>query len=249
MKQAKLIHGDKYDYTESVYSGAFVKVRIWCNNHCGFFEQTAGGHLSNGGCNQCGRKQGYIKATLTFEDFLSRAVKAHDDKYSYENVRYVYNHIPVQVTCKTHGDFPISPSNLFLGKGCPECATYGYNKSKPGSIYVMVYGDVTKVGVTNREVGVRLAEVSKSSGKGFGILFEYLSEDGCLPLSTEWALKIFLNSEYAGVEEIYDGYTESFVGVDRTELISYIKQHILNLESQNDNYRPVHESGPTTLKN
>jgi len=50
--KAKLVHGDKYDYSKTAYTFAKEKVTITCPSH-GEFEQLASGHLSGYGCKHC----------------------------------------------------------------------------------------------------------------------------------------------------------------------------------------------------
>lgn len=46
------VHGDRYDYSLTDYTGAINKVKIICNTH-GEFEQNASSHLSGSGCPSC----------------------------------------------------------------------------------------------------------------------------------------------------------------------------------------------------
>lgn len=50
LEQIKKIHGDKYDYSEVVYTGCFNKIKVKCKT-CGkiFFPQ-ASNHLRGTGC-------------------------------------------------------------------------------------------------------------------------------------------------------------------------------------------------------
>src|SRR5690606_19081413 len=52
IEKARLIHGDKYDYSLVEYKGATVKVKIICPIH-GVFKQNAGDHICNKGCYKC----------------------------------------------------------------------------------------------------------------------------------------------------------------------------------------------------
>ena len=52
LKRAKEIHGDRYDYSESVYTRKKDKLKIICPRH-GAFYQTADGHLVGKGCVEC----------------------------------------------------------------------------------------------------------------------------------------------------------------------------------------------------
>lgn len=51
--KAKLIHGNKYDYSLVNYINMRTKVAILCQKH-GLFLQQAGSHLRGNGCKQCG---------------------------------------------------------------------------------------------------------------------------------------------------------------------------------------------------
>lgn len=53
IKDAKLIHGNLYDYTKVNYKGNKVKVEICCKEH-GYFTQIPHNHLYGKGCNLCG---------------------------------------------------------------------------------------------------------------------------------------------------------------------------------------------------
>ena len=60
-------HGDKYDYSLSIYTAARDKIKIICPYH-GEFEQTAVEHMTNGhGCKKCGliatAKNSYLNAS------------------------------------------------------------------------------------------------------------------------------------------------------------------------------------------
>lgn len=51
------VHGEKYDYSNVVYTGSGDKIIIECGEH-GLFEQTPKAHLTGRGCPKCG-KYGY----------------------------------------------------------------------------------------------------------------------------------------------------------------------------------------------
>lgn len=52
VRKSKEKHGDRYDYTETVYIKSTLKVKIKCYKH-GFFEQRASAHLLGQGCPNC----------------------------------------------------------------------------------------------------------------------------------------------------------------------------------------------------
>ena len=115
IKEAKKVHGDKYDYSKVVYKNSREKVCIICPSH-GEFYQNAYSHLLGVGCPKCsGLKR------LTTEEFVNRAREVHGDKYDYNNVIYKNAYTPVEIFCKVHGYFTQSPSHHSRGSGCPKC--------------------------------------------------------------------------------------------------------------------------------
>ena len=52
INRAKLVHGDKYDYSESVYVNARTNIKIKCKDH-GEFQQKPYNHLGGNGCKWC----------------------------------------------------------------------------------------------------------------------------------------------------------------------------------------------------
>ena len=54
IKKAQIKHGNKYDYSETIYEGAHAKIIIGCRMH-GDFTQTANYHLRGSGCPECAK--------------------------------------------------------------------------------------------------------------------------------------------------------------------------------------------------
>lgn len=56
------------------------------------------------------------------ENFVEKAIKKHGDLYDYSNINYINNTTPIELECKKHGVFSITPQ-YHLQKGyCPVCA-------------------------------------------------------------------------------------------------------------------------------
>lgn len=53
VRKAKSIHGDKYDYSQTIYVNQRTNVKIVCPKH-GVFEQNADSHIRGCGCRLCG---------------------------------------------------------------------------------------------------------------------------------------------------------------------------------------------------
>lgn len=119
--RAKIIHGDKYDYSRVICTGSKDKVEIYCKKHNYTFLQQAGSHLRGCGCPICGREaRASIKTTL--EDFIKRSIEVHGNKYNYSKVDYKGSDEKVCIICNTCGtEFWQSPAKHLSGRGCPNC--------------------------------------------------------------------------------------------------------------------------------
>lgn len=119
IKRANEIHGNKYDYSFTLYVRSTDKVKIKCNIH-GIFEQTPTKHLnSKHGCPSCG---GNIKKDTV--QFIEDAKKIHGDKYDYSLVNYEGNKSKVIIICKSHSkphQFQQTPNCHLTGNGCDKC--------------------------------------------------------------------------------------------------------------------------------
>jgi hypothetical protein len=119
--KSAVIHNNKYDYSNSIYTSYQEKIKIICPIH-GEFNQTPARHISGAGCKKCAISLTAHKKTKTMDDFKKQATKIHKNKYSYDKSVYIANDIPLIITCKKHGDFLKQPnSHLCARQGCPRC--------------------------------------------------------------------------------------------------------------------------------
>lgn len=116
IKRARLVHGDKYDYSKVEYVNKETKVTITCPLH-GDFYQRPGSHLANCGCNKCGE----YRTRLTQDEFILKAKQKHGNRYNYDKVSYVNNKTPVVIICPKHGEVKQKPFNHLAGNGCYKC--------------------------------------------------------------------------------------------------------------------------------
>jgi hypothetical protein len=70
IEKARLVHGDKYNYSKVDYVSRHTKIIIICKIH-GEFEQDAGTHLQGANCYKCSNN-GYSKPSILWLDFLSK---------------------------------------------------------------------------------------------------------------------------------------------------------------------------------
>jgi hypothetical protein len=126
IRRAIGVHGNKFDYKNTVYNKLDEKVSILCPNH-GVFYQNAADHLNGNGCSKCsGNKK------LNISNFISNAKKIHGNKYDYSMVYYVNNKTKIKIKCNIHGIFEQQPNNHISGQGCPYCKNemVSYNNTK-----------------------------------------------------------------------------------------------------------------------
>lgn len=224
INRAKEVHGDKYSYELVEYVNARAKVSITCNVHNWTFEQAPGTHLSGKGCRKCADD---LMASLRRADvshFIEKAVKRHGDRYDYSRVVYKNAKTNVEIVCKEHGAFVQKPDNHWSGQGCPGCGLSGYDSTKRGTLYVLSCGDITKVGITNRDVSLRVKQISKDFGAEFNLVTKFNFSDGlaCSQVETELLRK--LRGVYRNPSHKFDGYSECFLEVDRPSLVNQIKE-------------------------
>lgn len=58
---------------------------------------------------------------LTTEQFITKSIIIHGDKYIYDKVIYQNSHTPVEIICRTHGNFFQKPNGHLSGNGCRKC--------------------------------------------------------------------------------------------------------------------------------
>ena len=131
IEEAKLVHGDKYDYSKVEYVNNKTKVCIICPEH-GEFWQAPIKHLMGGqGCPKCNKKGNIKKENvnlISFKDmtnyqqmFIERSKAKHNNKYDYSKVEYKTTNTKVCIICPEHGEFWQAPHYHLAGRGCPKC--------------------------------------------------------------------------------------------------------------------------------
>jgi hypothetical protein len=126
IERANKIHNNRYDYSLfTKYTNQKTIIDIICPIH-GIFQQKINNHLNGKGCKYCANN---IKKTN--QKFINEANKIHDNLYDYSLSDYIDAKTDINVICRKHGSFFVSPNNHLSKKsGCPIC-----NESK-GELYV-----------------------------------------------------------------------------------------------------------------
>lgn len=128
LEEARKAHGDQYEYSNTVYSGALDKVIITCKAH-GDFEQFPDNHLKGKGCLKCARQQSALDKVMSKEEFLKKANEVWICKYDYTKSNYTGMRNEMIVTCPLHGDFTTKARVHLAGHiSCSNCQHHGYSE-------------------------------------------------------------------------------------------------------------------------
>lgn len=109
-------HGNKYDYSKTVYDGYDKNLVITCKIH-GDFSQVARSHISGAKCPKC------RKHVFNNETFIAKSKSIYGNKYEYLKDYFISSEENVKVVCKQHGVFKQKMDNHFRYDGCRKCKT------------------------------------------------------------------------------------------------------------------------------
>jgi len=122
-------HGDIYDLTETVFTGADNSVVARCPTH-GSFSIKAAAFTSKRGCPLCGDERAGISNRKSADKFIEEAKALHGGKFKYDKTEYSTVLSKVIIDCEIHGEFSILPSGHMKGHGCPKCSTSAISRSR-----------------------------------------------------------------------------------------------------------------------
>lgn len=207
LEKARKIHGDKYDYSKSIYINNHTKIDIMCPEH-GEFHMTPRNHLIGQGCRTCGYILNTKKRTKTIEQFILDAQAIHHNKYDYSKVVYVNSSTPIIIICEKHGEFIQVPSEHLYGYGCIFCGREIISSKLIGntdkfiSKAIGVHGDrydYSKVNYINSATEVEI--ICLKHGSFFQKPVNHLVGHGCLICGG--SLKKSLDEFIAAAKAIY----------------------------------------------
>jgi uncharacterized protein with PIN domain len=120
IRNAKQIHGNKYDYSKVNYINLERAITIFCLEHDSF-ELSPRKHKEGQGCPLCEKELSIRSVILTRELTISQFRKLHGERYDYSDVEYVNVETPIKIICSIHGSFLQTPRIHKEGSGCPQC--------------------------------------------------------------------------------------------------------------------------------
>ena len=120
ISKSKSIHGDRFDYSNSVYVNAITKIEIRCIKHNNIFYQIPRNHFNApNSCKDCKFEKN--SRPQDTDKFIQKAKIVHGDRYDYSKVIYKNFKTDVIIVCKKHGDFIQKPSSHLATGGCRKC--------------------------------------------------------------------------------------------------------------------------------
>lgn len=220
-------HGDKYDYSKSVYVEQNQKVTIICPIH-GEFKQSPRHHWNSKGCYKCGRDTvaKKLKSEISKEHFIKLSTPKQVVEYDYSLVPdIVQTKEKVKIICPSHGEFEQLAQNHIYGHGCNQCCFRGHSRSdyinhckrfgyEKSQLYLIrIYNDFEsfiKIGITATGVKRRFRKMKGKYGYDYEILFTVESSP-----ENVWDLERFLKSKY-----IHEKYSPSVKIIGHSECLN-----------------------------
>lgn len=102
-------------------------------------------------------KNNYIKSstpTWSHRDYENALLNKEAEAYPLEE--YIDSRTPIMHACTEGHEWKARPSNILSGSGCPSCANYGFDTTKPALLYYIKimdgYKSYYKIGITNRTI-------------------------------------------------------------------------------------------------
>lgn len=250
IEKAKLVHGNKYDYSSVNYINYKIKITIICSKH-GKFEQQPGNHLIGQNCPICANKLKNKNTKLTTEKFIIKAKLIHGEKYDYSKVIYGSSNIEkVKIICSEHGEFEQQPKLHLQGKSCIKCGrnrisnaakknSYGWSisnwknkllnnqKAKPKLYVLKCFNnkeEFIKIGITIHDIKIRYIG-KREMPYNYDILFELKKDiESILRLELE-SKKIFKNIKYSPKIN-FNGISECYNINNKNEIINWLKSYL-----------------------
>ena len=248
--KAKKVHGDKYDYSETVYRGGKKDVTIKCPIH-GYFTQRANSHLNGHGCKECGKKLINKSKIVPIDKLLKKFNEIHHNTYTYDFSTYIDGKKEMRMYCPIHGEFWQTPANHLNGHGCQKCAIeLSAKKHFKGSDKFIeeakkIHGDkydYSKVDYKGADKDVII--ICPIHGEFKQIASEHLRGRGC-KFCVESKLENEVNNALID-SNIHFERQKRFKWLGRKSLDFYIPKYKIAIECQGEqHYHPVKFGGKT----
>ena len=187
LQKAKLIFGNKYDYSLVNYINNKTKVIIICNIH-GLFSQVPSSHLRGSSCPLCSRSTAANKHKIKSIVFFERVIKNHNHKYDYSKSIFKGLQQKITVICPKHGSFT-QRASAHLKSGCVKCRNDSYrlsieqviNKAKLVHNSIYDYSNFTSYKNNKQKIHI----ICKLHGSFYKKVDSHLAGLGCTKCSSD----------------------------------------------------------------
>lgn len=140
ISEARLVHGDDYDYRNVIYKNNRTPVEIICKQCGNHFFQTPDNHLRGQKCPKCAYKAMGMRKMLDTSSFIMKSTEIHKGRYDYSKSIYSGICEPVKIICnKCHRMFTQIAHSHLMGCGCPYC------KQSKGELAIIEFLDKNKI--------------------------------------------------------------------------------------------------------
>lgn len=131
-----------------------TKVSCVCATCCHKWPSTVASLISGSGCPLCATRESKEARTMTPQDLNDRLVGLCGGRIKFSALGpHLGTRSLISCACvKCEHKWESVAYNLFAGRGCPSCASHGYNHGKPGTLYALRSrcGSMVKIGISNK---------------------------------------------------------------------------------------------------
>lgn len=129
-KRMQELYKNKYDFSESVYTGCNKVLTYICPVH-GKVTANPDTLYKGKGCKHCNKELRDFNQTRTKDEFIKLAATKFENKYDYSQAQYINNRTKVTIICPIHGKFEQRPEDhLSTLTGCATCGSKQSHKSQ-----------------------------------------------------------------------------------------------------------------------
>ncbi|RSK29847.1 GIY-YIG nuclease family protein [Hymenobacter metallilatus] len=223
IERAIKVHGNIYDYKNTIYIDATTLVEIRCAVH-GLFKQKPAKHLRGHGCGKCGNSRLTSLSAKNTGSFIEHARKRHGDFYDYSQVQYVNARTKIVIVCPNHGPFEQLPGHHTAKAGCPMCmrdvrrcvknSWMAKQRGRQAIFYIVeLEGEGEKFYKTGITYNIKKRFESGEKSYKVSVMFKYASLDSGLIYDLEdEVLNKFKHLRYRPAK-LFSGHTECFFDV------------------------------------
>ena len=147
IKSCKLIHGDEYDYSKTIYQHSLENVIVICKKHGEFLIKASKHKSSKGKCKFC-----LTKCVRTKSEYIELFNKIYNFAYEYPISQEFHSHKKLNIICKIHGLFSIRFNCHVKGQGCGKCNIDQYKITEHEKVLSLIKSNNFIIGIYHNDV-------------------------------------------------------------------------------------------------